>query len=244
MLTPRQSKILAAIVKDYSQKGEPVGSQELAERYHFGISPATIRNEMKELEKIGLITQPHTSAGRVPTDRGYRYFINKLMNHLELTAAEQSRLRRELARLQEQYLELGRGICRLLAQTTHGAAFALLPESTAVSGLAEVIDQHLPAEEIKELAKFLDELEDQCRSLTEKDIKDVTTFVGREAPVNLGPDFSLLVSRVRLPSGQHGLIGIIGPKRMKYARNISLLEYISKLLSAGLGAIILINLRM
>ena len=75
-ISNRQAKILAAIVKEYSRSGHPVGSEELAERSGFDISSATIRNEMKVLEDTGFISQPHTSAGRVPTDRGRHVFFN------------------------------------------------------------------------------------------------------------------------------------------------------------------------
>lgn len=243
MITQRQAQILAAIVKEYSQAGEPVGSLELQEKYNFAVSPATIRNEMQVLEDEGLITQPHTSAGRVPTDVGYRYFVNKLMKHMELTAQEQRRLQSELRKLQEQYLELGRGLAKLLSSESRGAAFALLPESTSTAGLSQVIDEHASQEEVKEMANFLDRLEENCRQLVKKDIREVETFIGREMPMPLLKDFSLVVTRVRTPGGGRGIIGVVGPKRMKYARNISLLEYISKLLATGLGMIIIFNVK-
>lgn len=240
-LTSRQGQILAAIVKEYSQKGEPVGSEELATKYHFALSSATIRNEMKALEKIGFIMQPHTSAGRVPTDAGYRYFVNKLMQHLELKKAEQERLRHELLHLQDQYLELGRSISKLLAERVQGAAFALFPESVSTSGFAKLVDQNVSPKGLKELARFLDELEDYRKTLVQEDIKEVKTFIGKESPVPLVSNFSLVVSKITLSDGKPGLIGIVGPKRMKYARNISLLEYLSKLLSSSLGVFIIIS---
>src|SRR3989344_8838068 len=150
-ITQRQAQILAAIVKEYSQKGEPVGSEELTDKYHFELSPATIRNEMQALERLGFVMQPHTSAGRVPTDRGYRYFVNKLMGHLQLKASEQERLRAELHRLQKQYLELGKSITKLLADQAQGAAFALLPQSVSTSGLSRVIDVDTTSKEPKDL---------------------------------------------------------------------------------------------
>ena len=249
MLTQRQSKILAAIVKEYSRSGHPVGSEELAERYGFDVSSATIRNEMKALEEAGFINQPHTSAGRVPTDRGYRFFVNKLMNHLELRGAEQMRLRQELVRIKKEYIELGRSISKLLAEQAEGAAFAMLPasplggpDSIGTSGLSKVVSAELPSATIQEIADFMDELEKHGHELIQKGVGQVETFIGREAPVPFTSECSLVVSRVNLPSGKQGLIGIVGPKRMQYARNISLLEYVSKLLSSGVGALILISL--
>ncbi len=244
MITSRQAKILAAIVKEYSQSGHPVGSEELLAKYHLGVSPATVRNDMQALVDEGFLTQPHTSAGRAPTDKGYRYFVNNLMHHWELTIQEQRRLRLELLRLKHQYLELGRSISKLLSHQAGGAAFALLPESVSTSGLSEVISDEVEPYEIREVARFMDELEERGGTFLKKDTDEVETFIGKESPVPLAADFSLLATQVKLPSGERGVIGIVGPKRMKYAKNISLLKYISKLLSSGLGAIILINLGM
>jgi len=250
-LTARQEKILAAIVKEYSQAGRPAASEELEEKYDFAVSSATIRNEMKALEKAGFISQPHTSAGRVPTDQGYRYFVNRLMKHLELSGEQQRRLSQELKKLQQQYMELGQGLAKLLAEETHGAAFALMPQSesggrrqVSAAGLPNVIDDLSTQKEIKELASFLDELSEYGKVITKTCKDDVEAFIGKENPVpSRLSDFSLLVSHVRLPDGGRGVIGVIGPKRMKYAKNISLLEYVGKLLSGGLVVLFFVNFK-
>ena len=79
MLDERKEKILAAIVTDFIATAEPVGSRTISKKYDIGFSSATIRNEMSDLEELGYIVQPHTSAGRIPTDVGYRYYVNQLM---------------------------------------------------------------------------------------------------------------------------------------------------------------------
>lgn len=239
-ITKRQAQILAAIVKEYSKTNHPVGSLELAENYNFGVSPATIRNEMQVLEKEELIIQPHTSAGRVPTDHGYRLFVNKLMKHLELRESEQARLKQELLKLQRQYLELGQSLTKLISSQTHGVAFAMLPDSTTSTGLSQVIGPDSQPEEIKEVAQFLEDLEESGQALLEKDIKEVKTFIGKESPVPLSENYSLLVTRVSLPDGKQGTVGIVGPKRMSYARNISVLDYVKKLLAGGIGTYLLL----
>src|SRR3989344_8465536 len=81
----RQALILAAVIREYINTGHPVGSKELAQSYDLGASPATIRSEMARLEKEGYLVQPHTSAGRVPTDKGYKVFVQELMKHFELS---------------------------------------------------------------------------------------------------------------------------------------------------------------
>src|SRR5712691_11510355 len=82
-LTPRQRAILASVVQDYVATGQPVGSKLLVERAGLTVSPSTVRNELAELESRGLLTHPHTSAGRVPTERGYRYYVDRLLEQLD-----------------------------------------------------------------------------------------------------------------------------------------------------------------
>jgi len=83
-LTERQKTLLLLIIRDYIDSAQPVGSKRLAERYHLDLSPATIRNEMSALTELGYLRQPHTSAGRVPTEEGYRYFVSQMMHNTEL----------------------------------------------------------------------------------------------------------------------------------------------------------------
>lgn len=232
-ITARQARILAAIVKEYTGNPQPVGSEELEHTYNFGLSSATIRNEMKALEKADLIMQPHTSAGRIPTDAGFRYFITELMKHVELSAREQARLQQELIRLQKQHFELGRSITRLLAESSQSAAFALLPEAHSSSGFSNIMDSNLDSENLKAVAKFLDNLDQDGKALITLDSKEVKTYIGKESPVPLSENVSLMVTPVTLADGKKGIVGIIGSKRMKYAKNLSLLEYVRKLLGGG-----------
>ena len=89
-LTERKLKILQAIISDYVKTAEPVGSRTLSRKYDLGISPATIRNEMADLEEMGYLTHPHTSAGRVPSDAAYRLYVNALMEKKELSREEKN----------------------------------------------------------------------------------------------------------------------------------------------------------
>jgi heat-inducible transcriptional repressor len=95
-LTDREEQILEAVIRTYVETAEPAGSRTVARRHSLGVSPATIRNAMSDLEEKGYLFHPHTSAGRIPTDQAYRYYVDSLMRPLRLPAAEQRRLRREL----------------------------------------------------------------------------------------------------------------------------------------------------
>ncbi len=122
----RRLDVLRAIVEDYVATREPVGSRALTERHHLGVSPATIRNDMAALEEAGLIVQPHTSAGRVPTDKGYRQFVDRLAEVRPLSLPE----RRAISTLLEEAIDLDDVIdraVRLLAQLTQQVAVVQYP---------------------------------------------------------------------------------------------------------------------
>ena len=129
MLDDRKLAVLRAIVEDYVSTNEPVGSKALAERHNLGVSPATIRNDMAVLEEQGYITQPHTSAGRVPTDKGYRLFVDRLSQIKPLSAAERRAIETFLAGAVDLDDVLHRTV-RLLAQLTRHVAVVQYPSLT------------------------------------------------------------------------------------------------------------------
>ena len=97
LLDERKQRILKAIVQEHVQTGEPVGSEMLAMQYDFGVKSATIRNEMAEMADLGYLRQPHTSAGRVPSDMGYRFYVDRLMGRASLSRREATKAREELS---------------------------------------------------------------------------------------------------------------------------------------------------
>ncbi len=231
----RQARILTAIVKEYSEKAVPVGSEEIQNRYGLNISSATIRSEMKILEKLGYIEQPHTSAGRVPTDSGYRYFINELMKRFEMSMREQKFLREQLVRLQRQNQEVGRHIARILAEHTDQAAFALLPEEISTTGISNILQQpNMDKSGIAEVVQFFENIDEYSdKMLTKFFAEKPEALIGKEHRLPHISNYSLIVSKINLPSGKSGLIGILGPKSMRYDKNMNIVEYVAKFLSAG-----------
>lgn len=128
-LDERKSRILQAVTDDYISSAEPVGSRTIARKYDLGLSPATIRNEMADLEDEGYLQQPHTSAGRIPSDRGYRYYVDALLKQTPLSIEEireiQSDLDRRRNGLDDLLLQAG----KLLAQITHYPSMVMSPHS-------------------------------------------------------------------------------------------------------------------
>lgn len=241
-ITKRQAQVLASIVKLYSEENKPVSSKMLVEKGYFDLSGATLRNEMQALEEAGFITHPHTSSGRVPTDEGFRYFVNQLMDHVKLSMKQQTELRKEILKLQTVNTEIGRRLAKLLAIHSQHASFAILPEEVSSTGLSNILENdQLPVEDAKEIARFFDHLDEYADQIIEQySGEKPKTFIGKELTLSRGSDYSMIVSGLTLPSGQKGVVGLIGPKSMKYPKNLSLLEYITKLLGGGGGAAILL----
>ena len=240
-ITQRQAKILAAIVKENCESGQPVASADLVEKYDFHVSSPTIRNEMQALEKMGYIMQPHTSAGRVPTDKGFRYFVNQLMDRVKLTLKEQDILKRELFKLQLVNAEMGRRVAKLLSEHSQQASFALFPEEVSTVGLSNILDNPaLPVEDAKEIAEFFDNIDNYAeKMISDYGGKGAKAMIGKEIQLSKKSDYSMIVSGLQLPSGKKGVIGLIGPKSMKYEKNLSLMEYIAKLLGGGAAIMVL-----
>ncbi|MBR4411667.1 MAG: heat-inducible transcription repressor HrcA, partial [Firmicutes bacterium] len=126
-LTERKLKILQAIISDYVRSAEPVGSRTLSKRFDLGISPATIRNEMSDLEEMGYLTHPHTSAGRVPSDKAYRLYVNDLMQKHELSASEKNLIAERLRGHVNEFEDTIKHAAKLLSEITNLTSFAMTP---------------------------------------------------------------------------------------------------------------------
>ncbi len=232
----RQQKILETIIKEYTDTARPVSSEILVEKYKFNISPATIRAEMKRLEKEGYLCQPYTSAGRVPTDKGYRFFINSLMKNRELAIKEQETLRQNLTsnisanRLMPKIVDLLADMSSNLAIS----GWLGFDESECYkAGIGRLLKEpefedsdcfYQIAEALDYLDRNIEELFDIVRDET------IGVYIGRENPIKQIRGLSMIISGKRLKSGNRGLIAILGPRRMRYDKNIALIEYIRNLL--------------
>lgn len=128
-LSERKLRILQAIIDDFIFSAEPVGSRTLSKKYDLGISPATIRNEMADLEELGYLTHPHTSAGRMPSDKAYRLYVDRLMSRYDIPGEQQQSIH---SRLTDSFMELNQTIERaaaILSEITNLTSFALTPKA-------------------------------------------------------------------------------------------------------------------
>lgn len=126
-LSERKLKILQAIIADFIRTAEPVGSRTLSKNYELGISPATIRNEMSDLEELGYLTHPHTSSGRVPSEKAYRLYVNQMMNKHELTVEQKTSIAAQLHNNVNELENMVKQAAHVLSEITNLTAFALTP---------------------------------------------------------------------------------------------------------------------
>lgn len=239
VLNERQLKILAAVVEEYTKTGLPVGSTVLSTSYGFDVSSATLRNDMVALEKAGFLTQPHTSAGRVPTDAGYLYFVENIMADRELSKEQQVMLQKELLQLRAQNTRLMRTTAKLISTVSGYAAVMINPKTGEKSefGLTNLLKE-ADRENIDDLCKIaetLDYIDEQCDEIIDGLDGDQTQiYIGEENPISQTKNYSMLVSKYEV-DGDEGVVALIGPKNMKYDKNKSLIDYVTKLLGSGSG---------
>ena len=242
-MNERQSQILVAVIEEYTKTGLPVGSGVLVKKYHFDVSPATLRNDMVHLEKLGLLHQPHTSAGRIPTDKGYRYFVEEIMPERELSRVEQRMLQKELLQLRAQNQRLTRTTAKLLSTLSGYVAVSGMPHSNDFSehGLKTLL-QNVDTDNLDEicaLAESLDYIDERCEELmVELSDGETRIFIGAENPLSKTENYSMVVSQYE-QNGEKGIVALIGPKNMEYDKNKSLINYVKKVLG-GMSVILFI----
>lgn len=233
-MNERQSKLLSAIIDQFIQTAMPVGSKKLLETCDFCVSSATIRSEMCTLEDEGFLEQPHISAGRIPTAKGYRVFVKQFMD----PTAQERQVRQKFDQLREQYFqrkdqELAYEAVALLSRMIPNVAFATIPHKPGVYylGLANVLRQPefqenplLASGVVEVLEKRLSE----ALSRVEVD-NQVRYYIGDEHIFPHIQSCSLMVTDYVL-HGERGAIGILGHMRMDYAYNTVALELVSDLL--------------
>ncbi len=236
MSEERKKRVLQAIVKHFIETAEPVGSNTLLISYKFHVSPATIRNDMMSLEKSGYIFQPHTSAGRVPTDKGYRLFVDEMADYQKAREEAVHALKqvKEEYRVQKVRERLYDAVS-LLARATQAVSFATTPDNphTFFLGMSNVLKQPEFMENSVNASEVFEVLERGDNFVTTLNNLEITdkprAFIGEENILSQIQSCSIIVAKYE-HEGYTGYIGLLGPKRMNYAFNIVMLEEIKKLL--------------
>jgi heat-inducible transcriptional repressor len=232
-MTERQKHILSAIVEQYAEVASPVGSSLLAKV--FNVSSATIRAEMAELERHGYIHQPHTSAGRVPTDKGYRYYVNNLLESKE-SAPERRGERALTARVQDGGLpeRTIRNAVDTLVELTHNLGLATIGNQLYMSGLSNLFGQpeFMHSQQVQQVASLLDNLEPWLREAAPNE--PLSVYIGRENPIGRSAGCSLIISRFHSPYSDRSYIGVLGPTRQSYRDVMQLVSHAGQALEGAL----------
>ena len=179
-LNDRKTKILEAIVMDYIKTAEPIGSRTIAKKYDFGISSATIRNEMSDLEDMGLIIQPHASAGRVPSDMGYRLYVDSLMRHRPLTDEE------------TMYLQ------RMIMSNIHHVDYLMQETAKAIASLTRYATVVSEPREKKTAIKHVQLMPMDDRSILVIWVTDTKAVKNKTVPIQDPPDYDTLAALAKI----------------------------------------------
>ena len=227
-ISPRQVKILNAIVEQYAEVAAPVGSILLANM--FGVSSATIRSEMSRLEEMGLIEQPHTSAGRVPTDKGYRFYVNQVneANEFALTAPQINRNARAIdTRVNGagEAVQAIKSAVDSLVSITQNLGIATIGDQLYMSGISNLFSQpeFASGTAIHEVAQLLDNLEPWLREAQPNE--PLSVYIGQENPIGKTSGCTLIISRFSSPYSDRSYIGIVGPTRQSYKSVMNLVRH-------------------
>ena len=232
-MTERQSDILAAIVEAYAEVGHPIGSVTLAKL--FNVASSTIRGEMSILEKLGYIRQPHVSAGRIPTDKGYRWYVNRLHENEKRTdfldQCKALGIKIKGAGEPDQAL---RSAIDSLVELTFNAGIGTLGPHLYTGGLSYLFGQ--PEFDSKSttqaVAYLLDNLENWLREVSPT--KSVSVFIGHENPIGKASGCSLIISRFSSPYSNNSYIGVLGSTRQNYKQAMILVEHAGRILEDSL----------
>lgn len=232
-LTPRQVDILKLIVKEYIDNAEPVGSETLEKKYDIGVSPATIRNEMAEMVKMGYLSKPHTSAGRIPTTKALKLYINELMREKEITVADTVQAKEKVWDYRAQREKFLREVTRNLAQKTRSLAVTTTNEGDVYyAGYANILE--MPEFYDIDIAKNLLTLLDNANyfdNIIQRIENDFGIFLGDEFEEERYKPYSFVFSRFDIKSHHcQGSIGVVGPARIRYESVVPTVRFFGDLI--------------
>ena len=240
-ISDRQEALLRAIITDYTVSAKPVSSGQLAERKDLDVSPATVRNDMAVLEEAGFLQQPYTSAGRIPTEKAWRWYVQQIDEGNKVNRKNQERLQTVAHTHRDSEQDMLRQLAKTLADVADETIIIAFGKTdTYYTGLSNLFQQpeFEDVDELQNLSRVVDHLDVVMARLFERIRGDVQILVGTENPIS--PQCGTLLVRYDLPRRQagsvgpeqrSGLIGILGPLRQDYSGHMALLRFTQSLLN-------------
>ncbi len=213
---------------------EPVGSETIEKKHNLSASPATIRNEMVKLSEMGYIKKPHSSAGRVPTPKGMKFYVKELMKEKQLSVVEEVALKERVWDYREQTHRFLKEIVKSLAEKTHTLAIATTDDGVIYcAGYANILDmpEFYEIDIARRLLATIDEY-DYFRGICENigDEDDIHVLMGDELGTRLNGPYSFVFTRYKTPLNVTGEVGVLGPVRLRYPSVIPTVRYFGDLI--------------
>lgn len=233
-LTDRQIKLLEAIISEYSESSEPVGSKTVVKKYALKVSPATIRNEMAALLDDGFLQMMHTSSGRIPTPRAFRFFVEELMEEEELPVLQEVAVKQRLWPQRFEFEKLLRDAVLSLSDMTENLCVAITEDGFVThAGALHILDNNEfwdieVAKATLGLVDRFESLEKVFKGLSSED-EEVNVAVGEEIAHKDMEQCAIVYSPFRV-GDKVGYLGVVGPSRMKYSKVLPAVRYTKNLL--------------
>lgn len=233
----RKRSVLASTINRYIQDAEPVSSEDIAKE--FSLSSATIRNIFADLEEAGLLTHPYTSGGRLPTNKGYRYYVDFLISQMNLLDNEKERIVNEYKRQIRHLEDALEETSEIISTITHYAgivSFVEWQDKLLFGGISHMLDQpeFKDYQKVRILIKMIED-KDRFLSIINRDFDAKTkVYIGKELNCPDMEHCSMVISNYRVKNRPSGKIAVLGPVRMEYNHIIPALEYISDVLTGVL----------
>lgn len=231
-LSQRQIQILKQIVKEYIDTADPVGSETLEKKYDIGVSPATIRNEMAEMVRLGYLSKPHSSAGRIPSSKALKFYVNELMKEKDLSTAEEVEAKENVWDLRDKSESFLREVTKSLATKTHSLAVTKTDEGNLFfSGYSHILEmpEFYDIDVTKNLLNILDNagyFDTICGRME----SECTVLMGDEFEEEVLRPYSFVFSKFNTRNNHGGSIGVIGPARLQYELIVPFVRYYGELI--------------
>ncbi len=231
----RKKEVLAGAIDSYIRSAQPVSSEALVRDYNLDLSPATIRNVFVDLEEEGYLTHLHTSAGRIPTQRGYRFYVDNIMHEIHLLETEKHKIESEFHQSIKQLEFLLDRTSQVISELTHCAgivSFTEWQDRIFYKGASFMVEQpeFKNLDKIQHLLKALEEKE-HLLEVINRDLEDkLSIYIGSEIACSDIKDCSLIVSSFARQKKPVGRLAVLGPTRMQYSKIASTLQYMSGLI--------------
>lgn len=227
-ITERQKDIINKIVRAYIKSAKPVSSKLIEKKYGFNICPATIRIEMQKLTDMGYLMQPHTSAGRIPTDKGYRFYVDNSEQKKKgmKMDGELSLIEKEI----DDSFKFFQDLTKRVAELSSNLALTYFPEEDILfkEGWDHIFKEpeFEDADFISRFTEMVENMGENIEDLTDFDFPQI--FIGKENQLPGAQDFSTVVSNVVFAKKKKGIVAILGPKRMDYNKNVEIINSLNK----------------